>query len=200
MIKSTQHLILIFFLTASSCDKASDTQTLKQYFDLTAFMNNQVEKLTKDSVVIIKTSSINDKIEQHTVKWVDWKKEFALLYASDINKESFAGKYEVDTVIKGNSDSLIVSYTALDKNLKTQLLKITSSIGKNNNGHENPVVTSILIMNQSSGFLASTIETIHYLPFEGYIISSATETKFVGLNNFAVRGEFVKNEQPKYFQ
>src|ERR1041384_54412 len=80
-LKST----IFFLLLASSCQNPTQKVSVqKPYFDLASFFNEEINRLQKDSLVVMKTSAINGKTDQHEMDWTDWKREFVLFLASDI--------------------------------------------------------------------------------------------------------------------
>ena len=86
--------IIVLILPISSCQNPTQQASMqKPYFDLTSFFNEQINLLQKDSLVVMKTSAINGRSDQHQINWTDWKREFALFLASDINKTSLIGQY-----------------------------------------------------------------------------------------------------------
>src|SRR6185436_6834671 len=119
----------VFFIFISSCQNPTQQALVqKPYFDLTSFFTEQINLLQKDSQVVMKTSAINAQTDEHQMNWTDWKREFALFLASDINKASLIGKYAVDTLhtLTGkDSGEVKIQYKARDSSLHTQLLEVT---------------------------------------------------------------------------
>src|SRR5580765_6594811 len=91
-------ICMLIVLASFSCKHAPTEVSEKPYFDLTSFFTEQINLLQKDSQVVMKTSAINAQTDEHQMNWTDWKREFALFLASDINKASLVGKYAVDTL------------------------------------------------------------------------------------------------------
>lgn len=185
-------LFCSFVLTQSSCTGNPQNDTApKIYFDVPGFFNQQIAQLYKDSFVVIKTAQIDENTDQHEMRWTDWKKEFALFFASDINKASFAGKYKVDSV-NTDSSTRIITYAATDPSLRTRLIEITRDARNND-------IRLLHITNQTSNFLSSNNEELYYEPMKSYIIKSSQQMRFFGENTFAVKGDIVL-KQPQYFE
>ena len=181
---------MIFCLLLSSCiDNPEKISTQKKYFDLEGFFDQQVAQLYEDSLIVIKTSAINGKTDQHEMAWTDWKKELALFYGSDINKASYIGKYTEDTTF--TNDKIIISYKATDRALRTRSIEIALDSNASD-------VQLIHIVNESSNFLSSTHEELYYEPFKSYIIRSTQKLLLFGGNTFGVKGDIVRKEK-KYF-
>jgi hypothetical protein len=171
-----------------SCRPPASELSAKLYFDLPAYFSTQVAKLYADSMVVIKTSVINDKTEQHRMQWTDWGKEFTLFTSSDINKPSMNGKYLVDTAQTDSAERLI-SFTAMDPSLRTRLVEVT---------YRNDAVGQIHVVNHESTFLSTTHEELYYLPMNSYVIKSEVKNRFFGTNRFSVLGE-ITTRQKQYF-
>lgn len=183
---------MVIMLAFFSCTYAPTEVAEKPYFDLTSFLTEQINLLQKDSLVVMKTSAINTKTEQHQMNWTDWKRELALFLASDINKASLIGKYAVDTLYTpGGTDNaeIRIQYKARDSSLHTRLLEVTL------NAHE---VKEIHIINKTSGFLSSASENLLYQPMKAYLIRTSEQNRFFGRNDFSVMGE-ITTKRKKYF-
>lgn len=181
---------LLFIILSSSC-KNPEKQGVneKPYFDLTSFFNGQITKLNHDSLIVIKTSAINGKTDEHRMNWTDWKREFVLFLESDINKSSLIGKYLIDTLGENNSAGMKIRYQAIDSLLRTRLLEVS---------FRDQAVKEIYIINKTSGFLSSSSENLLYHPLELYIIKTATQNRLFGMNDFSVMGKITTKEK-KYF-
>jgi len=185
-------ICMVLMLASFSCKQAPTEVAEKPYFDLTSFFTEQINLLQKDSQVVMKTSAINAQTDEHQMNWTDWKREFALFLASDINKASLIGKYAVDTLhnLTGkDSGDMKIQYLALDSSLHTRLLEVT--LNRNE-------VKEIHIINKTSSFLSSSSENLFYIPMKAYMIRTSEQTRFFGGNDFSVMGEIMTKEK-KYF-
>lgn len=179
-----------FLILFSSCENPSKQASFqKPYFDLTEFFNDQIKQLQKDSMIVVKTSAINTNTDEHTMPWADWKREFALFLASDINKSAFIGKYATDTI--KNPDELLVRYSATDSSLRTKLLEVTWQLPEKS-------IKQIHIRNRSCDFLSTTSEELFYLPMNAYMIKSSRDMKFFSGTDYSLMGQ-IKSKDKKYF-
>jgi hypothetical protein len=185
VFRLSSFVLLIIFV---SCQPPATNLSQKPYFDLTSFFDQQIHQLQLDSLVVVKTSEINGNTDQHQMDWTDWKREFALFYAADINKGSLIGKYDIDSV-KVDSITLKVSYTATDISLRTRLLEVT---------YEKGAIEEVHIVNHVSNFLSTTDEELYYQPLKNYVIKSGVSNRFFGDNDFSVLGQ-INQKQKKYF-
>jgi len=181
--------IMIFILSISFCkNPIQQASSPKPYFDLTTFFNEQISLLQKDSIVVMKTSIIDDKSDQHEMNWIDWKRELALFTASDINKASLIGKYTIDT-IRIDSTERKIRYSTIDSSVRTRLVEVTLKQSE---------VKQIYIVNKTSGYLSSSSESLLYQPMKAYIVKTSTINRFFGRNDFAMMGE-ITPKQRQYF-
>lgn len=181
-------LIALLPLLWLSCSPPDSEQESKLYFDLSGYFSEQVRKLYSDSLVVVKTSVINEKTEQHQMNWTDWGKEFALFTSSDINKPTMKGKYLADTIAVDSARQR-VSYTATDASLRTRLIELRYIHGE---------IEEIHIVNHQSSFLTTSHEELYYHPMKSYVIKSDVKNRFFGNNQFSVLGQIVK-KQKRYF-
>ncbi|MCS6917935.1 MAG: hypothetical protein RMK52_02000 [Chitinophagales bacterium] len=147
--------------------------------DLTALLDAEVQGLYRDSVTVARTTMINEQRSQHVLRWVDWKKELAVFYQSDISSPSVAARYRCDTI--SNNDTMIVTFAADDASLRTRLIELH---------YLNGTLQKIHIQNASSGWLATQEEELNYLPGAGYSMRSVTRNRFFGEQVLAVAGAF----------
>src|SRR5215831_9214944 len=156
--------MVLLITSLVSCSAPELHLSQQPYFDVPGFFEDQVNQLYRDSLIVIKTSEINGTSDMHQMPWTDWKKEFSLFYASDINKSAFMGKYDIDTTQNPSGDSLaiMISYKANDPELRTRLLEVVKD-------KRTGAVTSIHIINDVSNFLSASHEELFYEPLRGYV-------------------------------
>ncbi len=167
--------ILVFCL-ASSCQKPTP-ENQATYFDLTAFLDNEVRRLNADSFFVRRHSVIGERREIQPSAWVDWSKELALFYRCDINKQSFQGRYQVDTMVVNTQKR--ITYQATDSLLHTQLLEVTWEGDK-------PI--SIRIVSRTSDFFSSTRQELFLAPMQHYRIHTFVTNRFWGNQEIQVWG------------
>ena len=178
-------ILLAGLLLMMACSQPNNPATPKMYFDISGFIDEQINQLWQDSFVVDQTTIINGQNDEHVLQWVDWKKEFSLFYNSDINKPAFMGKYHVDSTIQfANTDSAVksVMYAAMDSQLKTKSVEVDRTPDNR--------IKLIHIINSQSNILSSTNEELAFIPNEGYIIKSYVHNRLFGENDFAIKGNF----------
>ncbi len=185
---SNLSLLLAAGLLFFACEPPAANLASKPYFDVPAYFSRQVAELHRDSLVVVKTSVVNDKTDQHQMDWTDWTKEFILFTNSDINKPSMIGKYLVDTT-STDSVKTKISYTAKDPALRTRLVEIT---------YAKQTIVELHIVNHEASFLSTSHEELYYLPMKSYVIKSEVKNRFFGSNEFSVLGEITR-KQKQYF-
>ncbi|MBK6484459.1 MAG: hypothetical protein KBF32_08870 [Chitinophagales bacterium] len=182
--------IVIFVVFSISCTNPETAVVKKNYFDLTGFLDKEISRLYKDSFIVVKTTSINNSMDQHEMPWTDWRKEFALFYGSDINKSAYAGKYAIDTLEIDSLQRKIV-YSSTDSALRTRILEVTYELPENE-------VTLIYVRNYSHNAMITNSEDLYFESGATYIIKTKRRLVLFGETTFAVKGDLVK-KQHDYF-
>lgn len=137
--------------------------------DIAAWLDREIQQLYHDSAALARTTIINERRQQQLHRWVDWKKEFALFYRSDISSPALAARYQSDTI---RTDTLLtVTFTATDPSLRTQKISLSFRDKK---------LVQLQVTNQSNGLLSSIEEQLILFPGEGYSIRSRTRNRFFG--------------------
>ncbi|MBX7107361.1 MAG: hypothetical protein K1X61_01810 [Chitinophagales bacterium] len=188
--KTVTGMFIAATLAMNSCQMTPASNGNPTYFDLSGFLDQQVETLYKDSFLVLKTSSINLNTDQHEMPWTDWRKELSLFYASDINKVAYSGKYKADTIFIDSTQKQIV-YRSTDPKLRTSLMEITFTLPEE-------TVKLIHINNQSQNIIYSNTEDLYLEPLKTYIIKSKQQMILFGVTDLAVKGDFVQ-KQRSYF-
>jgi hypothetical protein len=186
------YLILtsLIIFTISSCQNSTQPIAQKTYFDVPAFISEQITQLQNDSMIVIKTAEVNETTDQHQIDWTDWNRELTLFKNSDINKSAFIGKYLVDTLTV-DSNKKQIRYAATDSSLNTRLIEVTLNTKQNS-------VTELHIINITKDFISSTHEDLLFIPNKAYVIRSSQSMMFFGTNDLKVMGQITSKEK-KYF-
>lgn len=150
-------------LLLSACELEQEVQIDQHsFFDLKGFFENEQTRL-KGKKEFIKSVKIDGQEEEEIFDQLDFEKELAIFKNSDINKIAWLDKYSVDTTFSASRQISSILYIALDKDLRTQSLKIDFNKEK---------VSQILIKNKSKSMIASTDQVLTYTPNEGYTVRS----------------------------
>ncbi len=173
--------VFLFIGLALICLKSScrnpTPENKATYFDLAAFLDNEVRRLNEDSFFVRRHSIIGRRQEIQPSGWVDWSKELALFYRSDINKQSFQGRYQVDTLVADTQKR--ITYRATDSLLHTQLLEVS---------WEGEKLISIRIVSRTSDFFSSTRQELFLVPMQHYRIHTFVTNRFWGNQEIRVWG------------
>ncbi|MCS6992102.1 MAG: hypothetical protein NZL95_09635 [Chitinophagales bacterium] len=154
--------------------------------EITTLLDSVVNQLYRDSVTVTRTMTINQQRSQQTLKWIDWKKELALFYRSDISNASTAARYEADTL---DADSVrVLTFLATDSSLRTRKLQLF---------FKNDRLEKMYIRNAQSSWWSEMQEELYLFPEEGYSIRSNTSNRLFGHQQMLITGLFhVGKTQP----
>jgi len=136
----------------------------KNFFDLPAFFESELELLQKKKTAL-KKISYNSKVEekQFPSDSLNFKAELKAFIDSDINRSSWLDKYSVDSILNTNGELVELNYKTDDKKLKTKSVNIKFS---------NQDVDQIEIQNQSGSFFSSSEQRLVYQTKKGYTIDN----------------------------
>jgi hypothetical protein len=155
-------------LVVTSCELTTVPATKNQdsFFDLKAFFQSETSRLDPFAS-IEKTVSINGKKETKQISNNDVSKNLSIFSDSDINRLAWKDKYTVDSIKNNLGELQSLLYTAIDKNMKTQVLNVS---------FQDQRVDSILIVTQVNGFATDNKKEMVYIPQKGYRILSTQKT------------------------
>ena len=166
-------LVLVITISILSCSNPKQSP-LPPYFDLQGYINGQVKTLTANKYSIVKNVSVNEKKEEHPITLPDWKQELQPFIDADINKPSWRGNFNVDTVYEINADTeKVVTYTTAIPDIRTKKLALHYDV-------HTGVITEIEIHNLTDNVLYHFEQQLFYFPMKKYFIS--TSEKVVLLN------------------
>lgn len=176
-------LSLIFnILILASCAYNKKKQTDKEiYFDISKFINSQINFLNKNNYSLIKKLTFNKNYSVDTLK-VNWKKEFALILETNINKPALKGEYKSDTIFK-NKQKIISYYSH-----KYPVKKLTVYYNENNE------VNKIKILYEKNNFLYKENYKILFVKDSFYKIYGNTSFLFFLNNRFLIKAYFYLKE------
>jgi hypothetical protein len=178
--------ILLFFALALiwSCNSPDATKKPTKedpyFFDLTGFFNAEIKHLNSAQTKANKTVRYNEKEDVLSNQKLDYQKELAVFVHSDINKLSWREKYSADTLKEGN-EIRSITYKALDEQLKTR--KIAISFDQNE-------VAQIAIENRLKSIMASTWQTLEYVPGKRYQVHGKQKMRLAGVDRMGIEVEF----------
>ncbi len=176
-------LIITFFNSCSENKKAANQNS---YFDLSTFMNADIEKLHASGASVLKVASVNGEREENRFVTVDWKREFDSFISADIHNPTFSEKYIVDTIVNStdSSKSTTIRYVAKEEELRTRVLEIQFD--------ENKIIVLIKAELFSKNFIANLSESLIYSPLKYYSITNHEESRWFGSDEFIIEGRIEK--------
>lgn len=168
---------LTLLLLLSSCFSESKKKAVRQiyYFDLQSYFNNQAAMLQKNSKYINKTVAKNNLEEQKLIQVENWKTELSLFIDADINKPAWKESYSKDSTARK------ITYTAIDKVLKTQKIEIDLSNG---------IPSKFIIVTKEDNLLYHSTAHLEFIPNALYLIKKHQKVFLLGENNYLIKGLF----------
>jgi hypothetical protein len=146
----------------------------KKYFDLKAYFQKEVVRLTKNPPEIKKVVQVNGEREERTIDSIDFKKELSPFFDADINRAAWSDKYKTDSIFNDRKTLTQIVYTALDDKLITRKISLN---------FESNMMQKVIVVNNASSMVASTQQKLQYAPKEGYFIESYQKVA-LGKENF----------------
>jgi len=160
-----------------ACTSSNENQEQKpnNYFDVLGFFNGEITKLNKLQPIVYKTVNENGNIESKQLKIKDWKREFKLFLAADINKAAWRSAFKVVT-----KDSL-TTYTSTDEKIPIKKLSILRLNNK---------VVAIEVVNKNFNILYKATDTLTYYTDSLYRIKKTQNIKLLSPKTYEITGKF----------
>jgi len=179
-------LIILFLLSvltiACQPESVKERAKVDYFFDLEAFMNQEIERLNEAQPRIEKRIVLSGKTEVKQFDSLDYERELAVFVKADINKVAWVDKYEADSSYQDGKLTK-VTYTTKDKDLKTHLLEVSFEQGEVVHIHARGVTESVV---------ADVYKDMDYWPGKGYTLSSAQSTVLSEETAVEVEAEFLE--------
>lgn len=170
----------VFIACQADAPKSLPTAS-KHYFDLEGYFKQELEHLGAVGKAK-KTVSVGTEKEVLVLDSVAFSKDLQVFSASDINRPAWSDKYTTDSVFIGGALTRL-EYLANDEKLKTQRIVLDFDSSK---------LTSVLIENSASSFIATSHQVLMYAPATGYSIQSVQKVAFKANEELLVAVEFIK--------
>ncbi|GAB4187597.1 MAG: hypothetical protein OHK0057_24050 [Thermoflexibacter sp.] len=111
----------MFFLVIEACSPTSSSkENEKRYFDLASFVQEQVDKLSNQSLLVEKKIYLDGKQQEIFSDSINWAKELALFREADLNSPSLVGSYD----IKEDKQARTLSYLAKEDRLRVREIQL----------------------------------------------------------------------------
>ena len=175
---------LFLAVFATGCDGGNGQKNLERnYFDLPAFFENEVNHLTSENPVIEKKISKDEKTETKVLSSIDWKGELAAFIDIDLNKPSWARSFLVDTTFL-SPKKYEVLYTAVEDEMAVREVKLL---------FENNSCSFVQIKKRSENSLFSSFQNLEYSKGEGYKINGYQKVKFAFDTKYEIITDLIIN-------
>lgn len=150
--------------STESAQSTADSPKSNRYYDLKSYFEKETERLKEAKVEVLKTVELNNTVEKKEASPIDFDNELLIFRESHINKVSWWGKYAGDTTYYKNDQIKRITYTSIDKELKTKNIRISFSPNGN--------IDSLFILNATDNPTISTHQELIYIPNTKYHIQS----------------------------
>lgn len=142
-------------LSCSSETKFAEGEVPPEAFDLKAFFEDEIERLSQEGNCNLKQRMMIDGAEESiNTTNPNWANLLQPFINSDINKEAWLENYRLKEEVLDDGRKTQI-YTSVSSKMKTQRLGITFSAG----GKE---IGEIAIANEDSNFILSSSELLRY--------------------------------------
>ena len=161
--------ILPFLLLLSACyaDEIREDLAVETFFDLSGYIDRQVDSLQTAGTTVTKTIRLNGTTETHEVADLNFRNDLRVFREADINKPAWREKYLVDSTRRAGE--LIRTYTAVDSSMQTRELSVVTREG-------DPV--RIAIVRKTGTVLSDGLHEMTYEPATGYRMVSRQVNRF----------------------
>ncbi|MEL7161766.1 MAG: hypothetical protein AAFN92_13480 [Bacteroidota bacterium] len=161
-------LALPLLLFSCGNDAALDPGQPKPFFDLRAYMDQEIERLEGYPLTVEKSITLNGTTETKELKDLDFKNDLRLFREADINRNAWLDKYTTEEKELSGSHR-ITTYVAQDSSLQTRRLTVEQDQG---------VVTHITIDRRTGTVLSDGKHQLDYRPALGYSVRTSQENRF----------------------
>ncbi len=161
--------LLILLSLFSSCYADELQQDMKQepFFDLSGYIDAQVDSLHRLHPVVEKTIILNSTSETKRMADLNFGTDLRVIREADINKPAWLDKYRVEKQADGNAVTSV--YTAIDSTMKTRRLTVKTVDGK---------PTDIEVVRKTGTVLSQGEHTLRYRPASGYRLRTVQVNRF----------------------
>ncbi|MEM9258022.1 MAG: hypothetical protein AAGA62_00160 [Bacteroidota bacterium] len=168
MQKSISVLFLLLVLFSCGSDGGMDPNLEKPFFDLRAYMTEEIERLEGYPLTVEKSITLNGTTETQKLTDLNYANDLRVFREADINRNAWIDKYttEVDDL---SGSHKVTTYQAQDSSLQTQRLVVEEDQG---------VVTRVGIRRKTGTVLSDGEHWLEYLPARGYSVKTKQANRF----------------------
>ncbi len=161
-------LTLLFLAYACTSDPAPESMEAAPFFDLSGYMDGEIERLTEGKVRANKSITLNGKEEVKTGIEINYSNDLRLFREADINRPAWLEKYLVqEEQLSGKHK--ITTYTVTDTTLIVQRLMVEEDQG---------VPIKIAIERKTGTVLSDGKHQLVYEPGRGYSVATQQVNRF----------------------
>ncbi len=160
-------LIPLFLLSACYADELRQEMEQEPFFDLSGYIDAQVDSLQRLRPEVEKTIVLNGTSETQRLTDVQFATDLRVIREADINKPAWLDKYQVNTRREGTAT--VTVYTATDTTMQTRTLTVTREAG---------IPTDIEVVRRTGTVLSQGEHTLSYRPASGYRLRTMQVNRF----------------------
>lgn len=168
MQKNISVLILLMAFLSCGSDGAIDPNEKKPFFDLRAYMTEEIERLEGRPLTVEKSITLNGATETQKLTDLNYANDLRVFREADINRNAWIDKYTSQEDELSGSHK-VTTYQATDSTLQTQQLVVEEDQG---------VVTRISIRRKTGTVLSEGLHHLEYLPARGYSVATKQDNRF----------------------
>ncbi len=162
-----RYLPLLFLLTGCFADELREDMSLDPFFDLSAYIDEQVDSLEQAGVQVTKTITLNGTTETKQLTDLNFGKDLRVFREADINKPAWLDKYSLER--EGGDERLTRTYIATDSSMQTRRLTVVTRNGE-------PI--HVEIIRKTGTVLSDGRHRLIYEPANGYSMRTVQSNKF----------------------
>ena len=177
--------VIFLIVGVSSCIPPDIKGTAEtQFFDLKGFLDNQISKLKEEKVTVVKKTVLQGQKSEQTLNDINWKKEFAFFYSSDINTPQLRDRYKIEKTPQK------WTFQTEEENLMVKKMQVLFYENNNDTSFEN--VKQLLIIQKDKNNLYENDRTLIIKVknelLESYSIEGSEEVILNEKQEFLVEG------------
>lgn len=176
-------IALIFLFVSCQNQEKEGQQEVAIFFDIEKKVAEDIQRLYQENYALNKIVSFEGKMDTTSVAQPDWNTELETLKQLNINKNEWADKYTVDTVLVDNQST--ITYEAIKSGLPVSKMILSMSDGE---------ITEIFVSYGRKNILFTSKNEIRYVPFNQYEIKGSQKALFLSSHKYEVLGKMIQTK------
>ncbi|MEM6771651.1 MAG: hypothetical protein AAF597_13790 [Bacteroidota bacterium] len=161
-------LTLLLISVACTRGPAPEKTETATFFDLSGYMDGEIERLTTAKIRANKSITLNGATEEQEGVAINYANDLRLFRDADINRPAWIEKYQTE-VEKLSGNHQITTYTTLDSALVVHRLLVEEDQG---------VPVKIEIDRKTGTVLSDGFHRLRYAAGEGYSVNTKQTNRF----------------------